>query len=60
MKPTSTFKLSKSVKRVIAAYADPQMQNTIKRMGIQAELAAAVQPRRERQKTQDSGQNDSI
>jgi hypothetical protein len=45
MKPNANFKLSKSAKRMIASCADRVMASQIKNMYIQAELAAAVQPR---------------
>lgn len=43
--PNANFKLSKSVKRMMAAHADPRYSNLIKRNFIQAELAAAQQYR---------------
>jgi hypothetical protein len=49
MKPGKTFNLSKEAKRLMANTADPKMSNHIKRLHIQGELAAAVQPKRERQ-----------
>ena len=45
MRANANFKLSKSAKRLIASCADPVKSNQIKKMYIQAELAAAVQPR---------------
>ena len=49
MKPGKTFNLSKEAKRLMASVANPEMSNHIKRLHIQGELAAAVQPKRERQ-----------
>jgi hypothetical protein len=49
MKPGKTFNLSKEAKRLMASVADPKMSNHIKRLHIQGELAAAIQPKRERQ-----------
>jgi hypothetical protein len=48
MKPGKTFNLSKEAKRMMANTANPEMSNHIKRLHIQGELAAAVQPKRER------------
>lgn len=54
LKPNANFKLSKSAKRLMAAHADPQYSNLIKRNFIQAELAAAIQPKREKVKKESS------
>jgi hypothetical protein len=48
LKPGKTFNLSKQAKRLMAAQADPAMSNHVKRLHIQAELAQAIQPKRER------------
>lgn len=48
LKPGKTFNLSKEAKRMMAGHADPHMSNHVKRLHIQAELAAAIQPKRER------------
>jgi len=48
MKPGPNFKLSKTAKRMMAANADPQYSNLIKKNFIQAELSASIQPRKER------------
>ena len=45
MRANSNFKLSKTAKRIMASCADPVKSNHIKKMFIEAELAAAVQPR---------------
>lgn len=47
MTPTSSFRLSKSTKRALAAgrFQDQHQRNQFKRSMIQAELAGAVQPR---------------
>ena len=50
MKANANFKLSKSAKRLIASCADPVKASHMKKMYIQAELAAAVQPRVPRRK----------
>ena len=50
MKPGKTFKLSKTAKRMVALMkgATADQRNQFKNMMIQAELAAAVQPKREK------------
>ena len=49
MKPGKTFKLSKTVKRMMALMGGPKAgRDQYKRMMIQAELAAAIQPKREK------------
>jgi hypothetical protein len=48
LKPGKTFNLSKEAKRLMATTADPHMSNHIKRLHIQGELAAAIQPKREK------------
>ena len=49
MKPGKTFKLSKTTKRMMALMGGTDAdRNQYKRMMIQAELAAAVQPKREK------------
>ena len=42
LKPNSSFKLSKSTKRLMAAHADPKYSNLIKRAFIQAELGSKI------------------
>jgi hypothetical protein len=53
MKPGKTFKLSKTAKRMIALMkgSTAEQRNQYKNMMIQAELAAAVQPKREKRTT---------
>jgi hypothetical protein len=49
MKPGANFRLSKTAKRMIALMGGPkQGRDQFKNMMIQAELAAAVQPKREK------------
>jgi hypothetical protein len=49
MKPGKTFKLSKTVKRMLALMGGPKEgRDQYKRMMIDAELCAAVQPKREK------------
>lgn len=40
MKPSSTFKLSKETKRVLATITDPHKAGHYKRLAIQAQLQA--------------------
>ncbi len=52
MKPGKTFKLSKTTKRMMALMGGPaEGRNQFKRMMIDAELSAAVQPKREKRTT---------
>jgi len=49
MKPGKTFKLSKTTKRMVALMGgSAEGRNQFKRMMIDAELCAAVQPKREK------------
>jgi len=48
MKAKSNFKLSKTSKRMIATVIDPHQRGALKRAMIQAELAAAIVPKREK------------
>ena len=52
MKPGKTFKLSKTTKRMIALMkgSTADQRNQYKRMMIDAELCAAIQPKREPRK----------
>jgi hypothetical protein len=56
MKPNKTFKLSKQTKRFMATFIDPIKRGEFKRAMIQAELAAAVVPKREPRKQGQQGQ----
>ena len=53
MKPGKTFKLSKTAKRMVALMkgSTADQRNQFKNMMIQAELAAAIQPKREKRTT---------
>lgn len=44
MKPTSTYKMSKSSKRILAKITDREVHSAFKRFIINAELSAAVVP----------------
>lgn len=41
-KPSSTFKLSKSFKRMISAQVDKKYSNTLKRCFIEAQIIGAI------------------
>ncbi|CAB4241606.1 hypothetical protein UFOVP71_144 [uncultured Caudovirales phage] len=47
MKPSKTFKLSKTAKRMLCSIVNTESRNQFKRMMIQAELAAGVVIKRE-------------
>jgi hypothetical protein len=51
LKPTSSFKLSKNAKRLMAAHADPRYSNLIKRAFIQAELGSKIVVKTKKDKT---------
>jgi hypothetical protein len=48
LKPNGNFKLSKSAKRLMASSPNKEKSSIIKKMMIDAELASALQPKRER------------
>lgn len=45
MKPTSTFRLSKTVKRMMSFIVDDQQRHQYKRMMIDAQLTASIKPK---------------
>lgn len=51
MKPTKTFKLSKTTKRRMATMVNANERNHYKSMMIQAEIAAAIVPRSTKDKS---------
>ena len=55
MKPGKTFVLCKQTKRFLCTIVDPVARNDFKRAMIQAELAAAIQPKREPRKQAPGG-----
>lgn len=57
MKATSSFKLSKPTKSMMATIINPQQRADYKRMMIEAELAASVKPSR-REKADRSDNNE--
>jgi hypothetical protein len=48
MKPGPNYKMTKQSKRFLATIVDPHKRASFKAGSIQAELAALVQPRREK------------
>lgn len=50
MKPGKAFNLSKTTKRAMATIVDPVQRGAFKREMIQAEIAAAIVPKREPRK----------
>jgi hypothetical protein len=57
LKPGPSYKMSKQGKRTLAQYLDSHKRGEVKRSIIQAELAALIQPKRERNRRE--GQNDN-
>jgi hypothetical protein len=54
MKPSSTYKMSSTTKTILATIADPVKRSEWKRSMIQAELAAAIRPTKEKRKNDSS------
>ena len=48
LKPGPSYKMTKQGKRTLAQYLDPHKRGEVKRSIIQAELAALIQPKREK------------
>ncbi len=55
IKPGKTFVLSKQTKRFMATFVNAEQRHAFKRAMIQAELAAAIQPKREPRKQAPGG-----
>jgi hypothetical protein len=55
IKPGPNFKMSKQTKRSLALIIDPQERGAQRRIMVQAELAAAIQPRREKRNDRQQG-----
>jgi hypothetical protein len=55
IKPGPNFKMSKQTKRSLALIIDPQERGAQRRIMVQAELAAAIQPRREKRNDRPQG-----
>ena len=53
MKPTSTFKMPKSVKTMIDKYKDPHLRGSVKRDYIKALLESSVKPRTKEDKNKE-------
>lgn len=45
IKPTASYRMSKTAKRMLATIVDPQIRGALKQSVIQAELAAAIRPK---------------
>lgn len=56
MKPGKTFNLSKQTKRFMATMVNAEQRNAFKRAMIQAELAAAIVPKREKPRREGQSQ----
>ncbi len=58
LKPTASFKLSKTTKRILALtkFSSQDQRNAWKRSMIQAELASLIQPKRERSRREDKAE----
>ncbi len=58
LKPTANYKMSKSLKTSLALskFSSPQQRNDWKRAMIGAELAALIQPRREKTRREGQGE----
>jgi hypothetical protein len=57
LKPGKTFVLSKQTKRMMCSIVDTESRNQFKNMMIQAELAAAIVPKREKRPSGPQGNN---
>lgn len=55
MKSGSNYKMSSSTKTLLSSIRDPELRNGWKRMMIDAELCAAVQPKREKRSSGPGG-----
>ena len=55
LKPNKTFVLSKQTKRMMCSIVNTEERNAFKRMMIQAELAAAIVPKREKRPQGNAG-----
>lgn len=56
IKPTSSYKMSKSTKFMLCRYRNPHVRGQMKRSWIQAELEAAIKPKSDK-KLRDQGDN---
>ena len=48
LKPTSTYRMSTASKYQLAKISDPHLRGAIKRSIIDADLTAAIQPKRDK------------
>lgn len=58
MKPTANYRMTKTTKRALALmpFKDQEQRNAWKRTMIQGELAALVQPKREKNRRENSSE----
>lgn len=56
LKSNANFKLSKQSKRFLATIVDDHKRGEARRMSVQAELAAAIQPRISKNRKEPSGE----
>jgi hypothetical protein len=52
--PTKNYKMSRAVKTLVAGLWNHPNRSAIKRAFVESELAAAIQPRRERKSSEDN------
>jgi hypothetical protein len=50
IKPTSTYKMPKSIKMLLTRYKDPHVRGEMKRMMIQADLESKIVPKTDKNK----------
>ena len=54
LKPNANYRMKKSSKMLLANYVDKTKRNELKRMIIQADLAAAIRPKEDKKNRSDS------
>ena len=57
LKPTANYRMTKQSKRYLANIVDPIKRSEFKQMCIQSELAAAIQPKREKVRREPAAEN---
>ena len=60
MKPTASFRLSKTAKRMIATEIDAHKRGEMRRAMIDAELSASIQPKREKGRRDQNSNNPAV
>lgn len=56
LKPTASFRMSKQSKRFLATIVDDHRRGEARRMLVQAELAAAIQPKISKNRREPAGE----